>query len=413
MQNHGLDRLPVHSILEDLVRVSEPIETARGLPNYAYTSEDFARFERDNLLARTWTCVGVGAWVPQPGDVRPIELLGLPLILLRDQAGDIKVFHNVCSHRGLKLVTKPGRLGKALRCPYHSWTYDLEGRLRATPHVGGSGKNHCPGFTREGNGLKQVRTGVWMDMVFVNLSGDAQPFADYIAPLARRWHMVDPDLIRHGGSDSRLGFDLACNWKLAVENYCEAYHLPWVHPSLNAYSRLEDHYHIEMEGVGSGQGTMVYSPTLTDDGQAFPRFPRWPADWDKRAEYIALYPNVLVGLHADHFYAVIVEPLAAGRTREHFEIYYVGDEALGPDFDRLRRANAETWRGVFAEDQDVVEGMQAGRASPGFQGGVFSPAMDGPTLCFHQWAAETLRRSLAHFDQENVIRFRNEAGDTA
>jgi choline monooxygenase len=405
-----LDRLPVHTILEDLARVTQPIEEARGLPNYAYTSEDFARFERDNLLARTWTCIGVGAWVPEAGDVRPVELQGMPLILLRDQEGQIKVFHNVCSHRGLKLVTKPGKLGKALRCPYHSWTYDLEGRLRATPHVGGPGQHRCAGFSREGNGLKAVRTGVWMDMIFVNLSGDAPAFEEHIAPLANRWHMADQGLIRHGGADSRLGFDLRCNWKLAVENYCEAYHLPWIHPSLNSYSRLEDHYNIEIEGVGSGQGTQVYNPMLSNDGETFPSFPRWPSDWHKRAEYIAFYPNVLVGIHADHFYAVIIEPLGAGRTREHFEIYYIGDEPLGPDYEKLRKANAETWRGVFAEDQGVVEGMQEGRASPGFEGGVFSPVMDGPTLCFHRWAARTLRASLDHFEEENVVAFEAEAG---
>jgi choline monooxygenase len=222
--------------------------------------------------------------------------------------------------------------------------------------------------------------------------------------------MIDPERVRHGGSDSRLGFDLRCNWKLAVENYCEAYHLPWIHPSLNTYSRLEDHYNIEMEGVGSGQGTLVYNPVLSNDGLSFPRFPRWSSDWDKRAEYIALYPNVLIGVHADHCFAVIVEPLGAGRSREHFEIYYVGDEALSAELGVLRKSNAETWRTVFAEDQGVVEGMQEGRASPGFQGGVFSPAMDGPTLCFHRWTARSLRESLRPFDQENVVAFDAEVG---
>ncbi len=371
-------------------RVDRPIHEANGLPNEAYTSEDYARDERDGLLARTWMCVGVGHQVPKPGDLRPVTILGLPLLLLRDRAGEIRVFHNVCSHRGVELVAGPCSVKRRICCPYHSWTYDLDGSLVATPSIGGPGKNDCPGFDRARHGLKPVRTAVWADVVFVNLSGDAAPFGDYIAPVAERWRDFDLSLLRHGGPDSSLAFDIACNWKLAVENYCEAYHLPWVHPGLNSYSRLEDHYDIAEAGLYAGQGSLVYAPRLSDDGAAFPRFPNLPDKWLKGAEYIALFPNVLLGIHADHFYAVYLEPVSAGRTREHFEIYYVGDEPLGDGYAALRNANSRGWRSIFNEDQDIVERLQLGRASPAFEGGVFSPVMDGPTHCFHRWVASTL-----------------------
>ena len=367
--------------------VDRPIAEAKGLPNEIYLSEDLAGFERDRLLARTWTCIGVGAQVPNPGDVRPVKLLGLPLLLLRDLAGEIRVFHNVCSHRGAELVSGSCNVKRRLCCPYHSWTYDLQGNLCATPSIGGPGKNACDGFDKAKHGLRPVRTAVWFDTVFVNLSGDAPEFADHVAPLAERWKEFDSSLLRHGGSDSSLYFEVGCNWKLAVENYCEAYHLPWVHPGLNSYSRLEDHYDIEHDGRFSGQGTLVYSPRLTEDGSELPRFPGLSDHWTKGAEYVALYPNVLFGIHADHFYAVYLEPVSANLTREYFEIYYVGDEALGDDYAELRQANSRGWRAIFNEDQDIVERMQRGRASPAFEGGVFSPAMDGPTHCFHKWAA--------------------------
>ncbi len=170
-----------------LSRVDRPIVEASGLPNEAYTSEDFARFERDHLLAKTWLCVGVGHHVPGPGDVRPVKILGLPLLLLRDLNGDIKVFHNVCSHRGAELVSNPGTVKRTVVCPYHSWCYDLDGSLRATPSIGGPGVNDCEGFERAKHGLRAVRTAVWFDVVFVNLSGDAPDFTDFIAPLAERW----------------------------------------------------------------------------------------------------------------------------------------------------------------------------------------------------------------------------------
>ena len=373
-----------------LQRVLKPIEEAAGLPNAAYTSDSFAALERDEVLARGWTCIGVGRWVPEPGDLRPVKLLGLPLLMVRGRDGGLQVFHNVCSHRGLELVSEPCRSKGLIRCPYHSWSYGLDGALKATPFIGGPGTRDCEGFDRSRHGLRPVRSAVWCDAVFIDLSGEAEDFESFIAPLAERWKAFDTTRLRHGGADSAFTIDLNCNWKLAVENYCEAYHLPWIHPSLNQYSRLEDHYNIALEGHMAGQGSTAYRPTLSDDGRAFPEHPDLPEIWQGGAEYLALFPNVLFGIHADHFYSVVLEPLGPDRTREHFEIYYFDERSLGDDFAGLRAANTRQWRGVFEEDRGVVEGMQAGRASPAFEGGVFSPAMDGPTHCFHQWMAARL-----------------------
>ena len=382
------------SLRATLEPVQRPIAEATGLPNEAYTSPAFATLERDRVLAQTWTCIGVGAQVPEPGDVRPISLLGLPLILLRDKAGALRVFHNVCSHRGMELISAPCRSNGVIRCPYHSWAYALDGSLKATPLIGGPGTKHCDGFDKSRHGLKPVRSAVWCDAVFVDLSGEAPAFEAFVAPLAERWQHLDPDLLRHGGADSSFSLELACNWKLAVENFCEGYHLPWVHPSLNRYSRLEDHYNVELDGHLSGQGSHAYRPRLSDDGQAFPCLPDLPVDWrEGKAEYLALYPNALFGLHADHFFTVVVLPLAEDRTRELFEIYYIGEEPRGASYAALRKANAAQWQLVFEEDRGVVEGMQRGRASTAFRGGAFSPAMDGPTHCFHKWMAGALMGS--------------------
>ncbi|GAB4372881.1 MAG: aromatic ring-hydroxylating dioxygenase subunit alpha [Kiloniellaceae bacterium] len=373
-----------------LQAVLRPIAEASGLPNETYTSAAFAAAERDAVLARTWTCIGVGAWVPEPGDLRPIRLQGLPLLLLRDRDGAVQVFHNVCSHRGLELVPAACKSNGIIRCPYHSWSYALDGALKATPFIGGPGTKDCAGFDRSKHGLKPVRSAVWADAVFVDLSGEAPAFEDFIAPVAARWGDFDFARLRHGGADSAFAIEVGCNWKLAVENYCEAYHLPWVHPGLNSYSRLEDHYNIAMDGVAAGQGSTAYRPSLSADGRGFPKHPGLPAKWDGAAEYLALFPNVLFGVHSDHFFTVVLEPLGPDRVREHFEIYYFDDAALGDDYADMRAFNARQWQVVFEEDRGVVQGMQAGRASPAFTGGVFSPAMDGPTHCFHQWMATAL-----------------------
>jgi len=374
--------------------IVRPIGEATGLPNATYTDEAYMRLERDLLFARTWTCVGTGSRLPVPGNVVPVELLGLPLVLVRDRAGEIRVFHNVCSHRGMTLVDAPCAVRSAIRCPYHSWTYELDGSLKATPLLGGPGNNDVDGFDRGSHGLKAIRSAVWLDMVFVNLDGQAPDFERHIAPLADRWAGLDLTLIRHGGADSSLSYDVRTNWKLAVDNYCEAYHLPWIHPALNNYSRLEDHYPIVADGRFAGQGSTRYDPRLDEEGIGFPTFPELPDILVQGAEYVALFPNVLLGIHRDHFFSVRLEPVSPDLTSEHMEIYYVGDEPLGDDFARIRDANRKTWDRVFSEDIGVVEGMQRGRASPAFEGGVFSPVMETPTHCFHRWVASTMHDGL-------------------
>jgi choline monooxygenase len=378
--------MPVPPMGDPGVALAQGSET-NGLSNRFYTETACFEFERDHLFARTWACIGFGAEVPAPGDMAPVSLLGIPLILLRDRQGKLRVFHNVCSHRGMTLVSKPAHCDTVIRCPYHSWAYDLDGALRATPKFGGPDCNQLNGFDRAAHGLREVRSAVWFDAVFVDISGRAAPFEAHIRPLAERWRCFDERLVRHGGKDSSLQLAVNCNWKLAVENYCEAYHLPWVHPGLNSYSRLEDHYNI-VEGDFAGQGSRAYRPALTADGTQLPAFPDLPDVWRGAAEYVALFPNLLIGIHQDHVKAVRLEPVSPERTIEHLELYYVGDAALAERYREVRAANLAAWRQVFQEDVFAVEGMQAGRRSPAFDGGLFSPVMDAATHCFHRWAAD-------------------------
>ena len=388
-ENWWNSRAGVTAALANVVRPIE--EYASGLPNEAYVSDEYAAWEQGAVLARTWACIGTGRRVPEVGDATPLEFAGLPLFMLRGKDGEVRVFHNVCSHRGMMLVEKPARTRGTIRCPYHSWTYDLDGALRSTPMIGGTDSNTCPGFDKAKHGLKPVRTATWFDAVFINLSGDAAPFESFIAPVAKRWQDFDPALLRHESRESSYILDVACNWKLAVENFCEAYHLPWIHPNLNSYSRLEDHYQIAEEEDGyAGQGSTAYRPQLAENAEAFPTMPGLPERWHGTAEYVALFPTALFGTHADHFYTVTLEPKGPGRTVEHMDIYYFADEALDESRAELRRANAGLWRGIFEEDRFVVEGMQRGRTSPAYRGGVLSPVLERTTHCFYRWMAKRL-----------------------
>ncbi|MEP1519108.1 aromatic ring-hydroxylating dioxygenase subunit alpha [Ascidiaceihabitans sp.] len=370
----------------DLDTVCQPIEHANGLPNAHYIDPDIFDEEKNAVLFAGWAGLAVGADVPDTGDAVPIDFLGMPLLMVRDKNGAVRVFQNTCRHRGMILVDAPRKIEGAIRCPYHSWCYSTEGRLVSTPHVGGPGQNTHPDIDRSLLGLVEIRSHIWMDVIWINISGDAEPFETVNADLLERWSEFDKP-IHHGGADSRFQLEINCNWKLAVENYCESYHLPWVHPGLNSYSRLEDHYHIEKKQTFAGQGTYVYRQLKDDQGNSFPDFDGLSQTWDTAAEYITAFPNVLLGVHRDHVFSIILLPQGPEKTIENIHLYYASDKTDAG----LRAQNTRLWKEVFAEDVFVVEGMQRGRHAVHFDGGRFSPAMDSPTHLFHEWVATRIQ----------------------
>ena len=368
------------------------VANAKGLPNEHYIDPAVFDEERRHVLFATWSGIGFGKDIPEAGDAKPVNFLGMPLLLVRDEDGDVNVYQNTCRHRGMILVEEPQKVRGAIRCPYHSWCYTLKGALRTTPHVGGPGRSIHDDIKRDELGLIRIRSHVWQDVIFVNVDGTAQDFDVVHADLLDRWKEFDRPL-HHGGDAASFKLEVKTNWKLAVENFCESYHLPWVHPGLNSYSRLEDHYNIEERGRYSGQGTLVYRQLEGEGGAVFPDFAGLSGKWDTGAEYIAVYPNVLLGVHRDHTFAIVLEPISLNQTCEHIELYYA---AAPEDLPKgLSEKNSAQWKDVFLEDIFVVEGMQNGRQGIFFDGGKFSPAMDGPTHNFHHWVATQMETGRA------------------
>ena len=376
--------------LSNLDLVLESTSKAKGLPNEHYTSKAVFDEEKKAVLFNNWSAVGTGKDIPNPGDVKPISFIGMPLLLVRDSNGSINVFQNTCRHRGMILIEEATNIKGVISCPYHSWCYNLKGDLCATPMVGGVDTNTHESIKTEELGLFQIRSEIWQDIIFVNISNDAKEFKDYASKAIQRWAEFDAPLF-HGGKSSSFTLNLETNWKLAVENYCESYHLPWVHPELNITSSIEDHFHIEEPGSFSGQGSHVYNQIQSESGEVFPDFENLSAEWDTKSEYIALYPNVLLGVHRDHFYSIIIEPVSTNKTIEHVSLYYSKSKGEMSNLKSLVDSNASFWKTVFSEDINVVEGMQRGRSGIMFDGGKFSPVMDSATHCFHQWVAKLLK----------------------
>ena len=397
MKSQNLDELSRIVDLDKIESAKNSINEANGLPNECYLNDEYFKIERERVFFNNWIVVGVSSSVPEIGDAKPFDLMGVPLLILRDKNNKIRVFHNVCSHRGMILVNEECKLKNTIRCPYHSWSYNFDGELIATPHVGGMNIHEADGFIKSKSNLKEVSTHVWMDLIFININKNKKNFEESIHPLEQQWSKFiskeDQKLIRHAKDFGYFNMEVQSNWKLAIENYCESYHLPWVHPELNRVSNLKDHYHIEdISETFSGQGSNKYSQQF-DGNKKLSTFPNWPNDLYQNSEYVSLFPNVMLGIHVDHFYAFWLEPLSNKNTREHFEMYYVGDESASSDeYKEIRKKNFAFWQEVMNEDVAAIEGMQKGRSSPAYNGGNFSPVMDTPTLMFHKWVATNLTK---------------------
>lgn len=380
------------NVLTNIDEVLKPLTEARGLPNAHYVSEEVYQEEKHNVLYKNWAALDVGSNIANAGDAKPIDFMGMPLLMVRDRDGSIGVFQNTCRHRGMTLVSEPTKVRGVITCPYHGWCYGTKGDLRATPHVGGMGENTHESVKNEELGLFTVRSHVWNDIIFINVSGDAPEFEDYASDLLERWKEFDQPIF-HGGDKSSFTMEINTNWKLAVENYSESYHLPYIHPDLNTYSRIEDHYNIDEAEGYSGQGTTVYKQLKDEDGKTLPEFKDLSEKWNDGAEYVTLFPNTILGIHRDHFFVMVLQPMGVGVTLEHTHLYYPSDPKENPENAIIFEQNAKLWKQVFSEDIMVVEGMQKSRYGEFFDGGIFSPAHDGPSHRFHTWIAKTLQKN--------------------
>ncbi len=379
-----LDEILTPAVIEAL---NSATEAAVCLPNAAYTSAEFLARERQEIFDKQWVFAAVGAQIPTRGDVLPTVVANRALVLTRNRDGQVKAFHNVCRHRGLQLVSNPQHGCAMLVCPYHSWAYSLDGELKKTPHFGGHDKHNAPGLDRQQYGLVEVRCAMWQDFIFVNLSGDAPLLTHTMAPLAARWSEYDLSLLRHGGGAT---FEVKSNWKLAIENFVESYHLPWTHPSLNGYSRMQAHFNM-LEDTYLGQGSQAYDSSNAGHPD-MPVFPGLSAARQATAEYPYVMPNLMLGMHPSYLFAFGIQPVSPGESHEFFHFYFVGDEAMRDELAEQRLKVMHAWKGINSEDIAMIEGMQRGRHSPGYRHGRFSPYHELTTHEFQRRVANTFAR---------------------
>jgi choline monooxygenase len=346
----------------------------QGLPREAYLDDTWFRREQERIFARRWVFVAYAHEFATPGELKPVTVAGQPVLLIKGRDGALRAFHNVCSHRGAKLVEHDCAGKRNIVCPYHAWCYDLEGRLTAAPHFGGYRKE-APDFDKSTHGLKPVALAVLHDWIFVNLDGKAGPFADYAAPLEEAMAGLDFSRLRPVAKID-LGV-VEANWKFLMENFIEPYHVPIVHHSTTEQP-LSDHYNIA-NGPCLGSAVDIAKPK---DGERTDTLA-------VSSRYLTLFPTFVLGVYAPDQAGVHLNvPLSPGRTRQYRVIYqFAGERWSETQAADLRRL----WYRVHKEDHAIVERLQAGRQSGATaDGGVLSPYWETSLYEFQRLVRESM-----------------------
>jgi Rieske 2Fe-2S family protein len=346
-------------------------DTAFTLPARYYTDPDLFARERGVFDRQMWVGVGRLAELPSRGSWIARTVAGDDLIIVRTDDDDgVRAFYNVCRHRGTALCAEAaGAFPGAIRCPYHAWTYDYDGRLIGAPHMDGS-----PGFRREDFPLRAVRAAVWDGFVFVNLSNDGPSLADHLAGLPEKfqaWRMGD--LVRV----HQIVYDVAANWKLLIQNYNECLHCPTLHPALNKLSHYLSGENEPIRGTYMG-GRMDLSDgieTMSMDGVCRrDPLPDLPADARRHVYYYSVFPNFLFAPHPDYVLTHTLWPQAPDRTRIVCEWLVHPTEVAKPGFDLSDVTSF--WDMTNRQDWHVCELAQRGISSRAYQPGPYSNRED-------------------------------------
>jgi len=330
------------------------------LPLGAYGDETYWRAEGERLLARTWVHVAAGFELPKAGDCRPVTVAGLPLLLVRQRDGAIRAFHNVCRHRGSRLVREACNTRAVMTCPYHGWAFGLDGALRTTPYWDTADGTAPEGFRREAFGLVPVRVAMWCDQVFVCLDETAPSFEEHAKALIDRWAHADLSLLRFAGA---LHYEVEANWKLVVENYLDTYHLPFLHPQLGPVEAARRFVTLD-EGALVGINYVTGAADKNKGDSGFATFPGFSPAQMASQDIAMLFPNTLFEFVPEHVMFFRVDPVTPTLTRETLAFYYLGEDATRPELAAGRQAAYDAWDRINRQDFPTLADLQATAHSP-------------------------------------------------
>lgn len=355
---------------------------ARTLPGRYYTAPEVFAEEAERIFRAAWICAGREEEIARPGDYFLVSTAGESVIVVRDEEGAAGALYNVCRHRGTRLCEEPrGHLGRSIRCPYHAWTYALDGRLIGAPDMDGVER-----FDRADYPLHRAALASWGGFLFVNLASDPQPFAEAFAPLLDRFARFNLAGLR---AWRRIEYDVEANWKLVFQNYSECLHCPMIHPRLSKLTPFRTGQNDLVEGpfLGGFMHLAEKGGSMTMSGASCARpVGDLPAEDLERVYYYSILPNLLLSLHPDYVMAHRLWPQAPDRTRIVCEWLFHPDAVAGPGF-HPEDAIA-FWDVTNREDWHICELAQAGVSSRKYVPGPYAPRESLPAA----WDREYLRR---------------------
>lgn len=368
----------------ELASIRRPLQEASTLPARFYHDPAIFAQELQTMFSRMWLCVGREEDIEKPGDYLTRTVGDESVVVLRDTGGAVNAFHNVCRHRGSRLLSEASGSGlKHVQCPYHAWTYGLDGALRVAPHM-----EDARNFDKLQFGLNRVRLERWDGFLFINFSKEGPGLMEFLGDMGTKFARYGMGGLRRG---KRIDYTVATNWKMLAENYSECYHCALIHPELNKVS----HY-------TSGETDLVNQATVggwmdlrKDEYQTMSlsgKSNRQPfkgiaTEDHRRIHYYIVYPNMLLSLHPDYVMTHTIWPAGPGRSDIACEFLFDRDEVARPDFDPSDAV--DFWDLTNRQDWHVCELAWQGTQSGGYTKGRLS-SLEWMVHIFDNFVADRL-----------------------
>lgn len=390
---------------------ARPLNRATTLPAQSYTSEDFFAWELDHLLRPGWLCLAHISQIPHPGDFLNLDLLGEPLIVVRAKDESIHVLSRVCPHRSMDIMPEgfgyeghgpaEARDGKAdcghtrlFLCPYHAWTFELDGHLKACPEM-----HHAEDFCRDNFFLKPFRSEIWQGFIFVNLDGKAPPFAEGL-------HEMAADLAAFRLEKMKLviarEWDCPFNWKVLVENFMESYHHLGIHhktlqpmmPARDTWTEQERRHYVRahLPYKDSVRDTYRQFEAGGDFSNALPPLPGLSDAQKSEWGLFLIHPTFLLATAPDRVIWYRLQPLGPDRLKLLTTTLVAPEATLLPNFEHLAQQTAEQLTAFHLEDMEVCTAVQRGFYASGWQPGRLSH-LEMPVWLFHRYIAARIQNT--------------------
>lgn len=354
-----------------------PLSEAYTIPAAWYTDARIAKLELDNVFARNWQAVGRTEQVAKPGQFVTAIVAGEPIVVVRGSDKILRAFYNVCRHHAMTVMNEPCGQAQHMRCPYHGWTYNLEGELRGMTEFEG-----VVNFERSRNGLVPVRVDTWENFVFVNLDERAGSLVDFLGALVERAKPLGFGDLKFV---ERRSYTLQCNWKVYVDNFLDGgYHVPHMHKGLNSVLDYTS-YTIENVDRCCVQSSPVSVDTKSESNAAATRK-------GNRAFYFWQYPNYMLNWYEGYLDTNLVLPLGVDRCEVIFDFYFGDTSEEQMPYIRQSMGVSEL---VQQEDIVICDGVQRGLSSRAYQAGRLSVRREAGEHLFHRLLAADLKDTRA------------------